>query len=525
MTRESTTTLVGQSMMFRFEGPVFTAGAQEAFREIRPGGVIFFGDNITSRTQIHALTAELRDHAAKLGMPPLFIAADQEGGIVSRFSPDMTTVPGAMALSATGELADIRTSARITGEQLAAVGINTNFAPVVDVNNNPVNPVIRTRSFGDTVEQVIAGSLAAIDGLNDAGIIGTVKHFPGHGDTSVDSHLGLPVVNHSRERLDAVELAPFRAAIAAGVPGVMTTHILFPELDQDPATLSRAILTGVLRNDLGFDGVIFTDSLSMAAIEARYGHGDAAIRCKLAGVDVLEANESIAHQRSRFHALIDAARDGTVPLAIFERTVERLVALRSRFAIGRDPGPLGGADPAWDTTAREIAARAIVALPEGGFLPIRPDANLGVIDFQRLRATEAEDPFNRAGVFRTAAMETFTNARVVTLGNTPRQEEIDEAISLASDVETLVVMTRDAALNPNQVEIGTQAISRAGEETRIIHVALRGPYDRGIFGDVDATILTFGDPAVTLRVLPGALGGATSITARLPIRLGGATDR
>ncbi|MGB3330704.1 MAG: glycoside hydrolase family 3 N-terminal domain-containing protein, partial [Thermomicrobiales bacterium] len=416
-TTTETAAIVGQSMMFRFEGPDFTEEARAAFAEMRPGGVLYFGDNIESREQARDLSATLQAEAQRLGMPPLLIAIDQEGGIVSRFSPDMVTVPGAMALTADGDASDIEHSARITGEQLRAIGVNVNFAPVVDVNNNPKNPVIRTRSFGDTVSRVVDGALAQLRGYEAAGIAATVKHFPGHGDTSIDSHLGLPVIDHPRSRLDAIELAPFRASIAAGVPGVMTTHILFPAIDADPATLSQAILTGILRTDLGFNGVIYTDSLSMQAIEDRYGHGVAAIRCKQAGVDVLEANEPIAHQLTRFHALVDALADGRIPASTFDATNARLDALRSRYDLTFTVPALTPPDPAWDADASRIASRTIVVLPAGEVDPIPGDAHVGFIDFQRLRSSEAEDPFNRAGVFRQAAEAAFPRVRVATLGH------------------------------------------------------------------------------------------------------------
>ncbi|MGC4190685.1 MAG: glycoside hydrolase family 3 protein [Thermomicrobiales bacterium] len=514
-----TASLVGQSMMFRFEGPVFTDEAKAAFAEMRPGGVLYFGDNIASREQVRNLSAELQAEARRLGMPPLLIAIDQEGGIVSRFSPDMVTVPGAMALTADGDAADIEAAARITGEQLQATGINVNFAPVVDVNNNPLNPVIRTRSFGDTVTRVVDGALAQIRGYEASGIASTIKHFPGHGDTSVDSHLGLPVIDHPRPRLDEIELAPFRAAIEAGVSGVMTTHILFPAIDDAPATLSQAILTGILRDELGFGGVIYTDSLSMQAIEDRYGHGVAAIRCKQAGVDVLEANEPIPHQLTRFRALAEALDDGRIPAATFEATNARLDAIRARYGITYDVPPLAEPDPAWEAEATRIAAHTIVSLPEDEFDPNPTHAHVGFIDFQRLRSSEAEDPFNRAGVFRQAAETIFPNARVATLGHEPSAGSIQQAIAMASEVEALVVMTRDATDNAYQIEVCTQAIAATEPGTRIVHVALRGPYDRGLLGHVDATVLTFGDPAVTLRALPAVLSGMTPITATMPVRL------
>ncbi len=521
MTHPSTTTdLVGQSMMLRFEGPAFTDSARTAFREIRPCGVIFFADNITSREQLHALTDELQAEAKSLGLPPLLIAVDQEAGIVSRLPADMVTPPGAMALTARGNRADTEEAARITGVQLRECGINVNFAPVVDVNNNPENPVIRTRSFGDTVEKVVAGSLATIRGLTNAGVVSCVKHFPGHGDTSVDSHLGLPVIDHPLERLREIELAPFRAAIAAGVPAVMTTHIVFPVLDEHPATLSRAILTGLLRGELGFDGVIFTDSLSMDAINDRYGLEDTAIRCKLAGVDVLESNESLDKQLVRFRALVAAVDDGSLPLDVFTSTVGRLDTLRTAYGLAETTLPLPLVDPTLRSEAERIAAGTIAVVGGGPFVSINPGEPASIVDFQRLRSSEAEDPFNRGGIVREEAVLQLRGTRVATLGQQPKQEEIANAIDAARSAKTIVIMTRDASDFPYQVEISRRIIDAAGPDARIVHVALRGPYDSGILGPVDDTILTFGDPAVTLKMLIGVLSGQFEPTASVPVALG-----
>lgn len=511
--------LIGQSMMMRFQGPVFTEEAKAAFREIRPGGIIFFADNITSRQQVHALTRELQAEARSLGMPPLLIAADQEAGIVSRLPADMVTPPGAMASTANGQPGDTERCARITGVQLRQVGINTNFAPVVDVNNNPRNPVIRTRSYGDTVEKVVSGSLATIRGLESERVISCVKHFPGHGDTGVDSHLGLPVIDHPMERLREIELAPFAAAIAADVPAVMTTHILFPALDEHPATLSRAILTGVLREEMGFNGVIFTDSLSMDAIDQRYGLADAAIRCKAAGVDVLESNESLDKQLVRFRALVNAVENGTLPQSDFTATLERLEAIRDHYGLAEPTPDLPPVDPDLRKDAERIAEGTIAVLGGGPFTPIGPDSRGLIVDFQRLRSSEAEDPFNRGGIIREEARRLLPSTRVATLSHQPRGEEARFAIEAARLVTTLVVMTRDATDFPYQVEIGRQAMEAAPSATRVIHVALRGPYDAGLFGDVDDTLLTFGDPAVTLKALAGILAGASIPTATVPVSL------
>jgi beta-N-acetylhexosaminidase len=517
--REDTRALVGQSIMMRFEGPDFTEEAREAFRTIRPGGVIFFADNITSREQLHALTAELQEVARAEGMPPLLIAADQEAGIVSRLPADMVTPPGAMALTAHGDLADTEACARITGSQLREAGINVNFAPVVDVNNNPNNPVIRTRSYGDTVEKVIDGALATIRGLESTQVISCVKHFPGHGDTNVDSHFGLPVIEHSLERLHEIELAPFKAAIAAGVPGVMTTHIVFPVLDENPATLSKPILTGLLRDELGFEGLIFTDSLSMDAINDRYGLEETAIRCKAVGVDVLESNESLDDQLVRFHAMVEAVEDGRLSRDLFTATLARLDAVRKRYRLDiptADPGPI---DPRLRQEAELIAAGTIAVLGGVPFTPIAPDEPAMIVDFQRLRSSEAEDPFNRGGIIRDEVKRLLPATRVATLSHEPRGEEVIFATQAASQVCTLVIMTRDAVDFPYQVELARKAIAAAPQGTRLVHVALRGPYDAGILGPVDDTILTYGDPAVTLKALAGVLAGVTTPAASVPVSL------
>ena len=413
--------LAGQSIMLRFPGPAFTREARAAFHQIQPGGVLLFGDNITSRTQIHDLCAELQREARSLDLPPLLIAIDQEGGLVSRLNADpaFVTPPGPMALSATGNPALIREAARITGRQLAELGINCNFAPVVDVNNNHRNPVIRTRSFGDSVQTVIDGSLAAIAGLHDTGVAATVKHFPGHGDTHVDSHLGLPVIPHDLDRLRTIELAPFQAAIDAGVPGVMTSHIVFPALDDMPATLSERILTGLLREQMGFQGMIFTDSLSMDAIEDRYGHNDTAILAKRAGVDMLEANESLAIQLERHQALVAAIETGNLAPELFTSTIQRANQLRSRFHLSHDVPPLPLADPGLRGEAIRIARHAITSQGTAPFAPLASGDTGLIVNFHRLRGSEAEDPVHREAILRELTTQLLPNMDLALLEHNP----------------------------------------------------------------------------------------------------------
>lgn len=503
---EDIRSLVGQSLMFRFEGPEFTDKDREAFNYVRPGGVLFFGDNLTSYDQVRELTAQLQEAARDEGLPPLFIAADQEGGIVTRFPVDMITVPSAMALGALPE-DDIRKSARITARQLRDVGINTNYAPTVDVNNNPLNPVIRTRSFGETPEMVAKAGVATLQGFRDERVIGCVKHFPGHGNTNIDSHYGLPVIDASLDDLHATELVPFKAAIDTGVPMVMTGHLRFPALDAElPATLSKRILTGLLREELGFDGVIVTDSMSMEAISSTWGDGEAAILAKLAGVDVLETSEPPAATIGRSNALVAAVEQGRLSPDLFTRTAERLDALRGEYGFGDAVSSMS--DLATLRSEAQTLARRTIRTASGSPLPALPDDERTVIiAFARLRALEVVDRFDLPMVMAEAVRELMPNVNQVTLQPDPWEVEIEQAVKAAASASTLVVCTRDAITNTDQIVIARRVLEAVTPGTHVIHACLRGPYDTGLLGDVDETVYTFGDAVVSLQALAQTFAG------------------
>jgi len=290
-------------------------------------------------------------------------------------------------------------------------------------------------------------------------------------------------------------------------------------LDEHPATLSHAILTGLLRGELDFKGVIFTDSLSMDAINDRYGLEDTAIRCKAAGVDVLESNESLNKQLVRFRALVAAVDDGSLAGELFATTVERLHSLRAAYGIEEPTPPLPPADPTLRAEAERIAAGTIAVVGGGPFAPIGADESALLVDFQRLRSSEAEDPFNRGGIIREESALQLPGTRVATLSHEPGEEEAAFAIDAARLAQTIVIMTRDATDVSYQVESSRRVIEAAGADARIVHVVLRGPYDIGILGPVSDTILTFGDPAVTLKMLVGMLAGQFEPTATVPVSL------
>ncbi|MEU4835309.1 glycoside hydrolase family 3 protein [Streptosporangium sp. NPDC023615] len=307
----------------------------------RPGGVILFpwAGNIKSVRQVVALTNGLQKASPEI---PLLIAADQENGKVSRLAPLVTDMPGASVIGSTGDASLARRAAEVTGTEMRALGINLDFAPVADVNINPRNPVIGPRAYGSDPKKVAPMVAAAVRGFHDAGIAATAKHFPGHGDTSVDSHTGLPVIKHSRAQWGRLDAPPFAAAIGRDVDAIMTAHVVMPRLDPsgDPATLSRPILTGLLREKLGFDGVVSTDALDMEGVRKRYGDGQVAVRAIQAGVDLLlmPPDYDEAHR-----AVLSAVRSGKISKARLDQSVRRLLKLKAaRGLLERAPV----ADPA-----------------------------------------------------------------------------------------------------------------------------------------------------------------------------------
>ncbi|WP_307848620.1 beta-N-acetylhexosaminidase [Microbispora oryzae] len=317
----------------------------EAVRKYRPGGVILFpwAGNVSGARQVADLTTGLREASGT----PLLIGVDQENGVVSRLAPIITKLPGSMAIGATGDPANARDAARVTGEELKDLGIGLDFAPVADVNINPRNPVIGPRAYGADPKRVASMVGAAVDGFHKAGVASVAKHFPGHGDTTVDSHTGLPVINHSMSTWRKVDAPPFRAAIAHGVDAVMSAHVVMPKLDPsgDPATLSHRILTGLLRDELGFDGVITTDALDMAGVRKKYGDAEVAVRAVLAGADLLLMPPNLD---TAYGAVLKAVKSGRISEERLDQSVTRILRLKQKRGmagpIRTDPGALRSAE-------------------------------------------------------------------------------------------------------------------------------------------------------------------------------------
>jgi beta-N-acetylhexosaminidase len=295
------------------------------------GGVMLFRPNIESPAQVAALVASLRQ--ASPSDAPLVVSVDQEGGRVQRLRAPLTEWPDMASVAAAGDSNRTRAVGRALGSELAALGIGWNLAPVLDVHTNPQNPVIGDRAFGSQPGLVTDHALAFWRGLREAHVLGCGKHFPGHGDTETDSHLELPSVAHADERLRAVELPPFAAAIRAGIEALMTAHVVYSEWDGFPATLSRRICRDLLRNQLGFAGMLVSDDLGMAAVAQRYEAGELVVESLLAGVDHFLVREPLERQVRAFEALVKAGQRWPAVRTRIEESAQRVAQFKAGLAV------------------------------------------------------------------------------------------------------------------------------------------------------------------------------------------------
>jgi beta-N-acetylhexosaminidase len=321
---------IGQLLIGSLPGPTITPEMRSLAREFQLGGVTLFKRNIEAPEQVAELNHDLQTLSSGL---PLWVAVDQEGGRVARLRDPFTVWPPMATLGRAGDEKLAHRFASALAAELRAVGISLDFAPVLDIHTNPNNPIIGDRALGEDAAAVAKLGAAIIRGLQENGIAACGKHFPGHGDTSVDSHLALPLVEHPPDRIRRVECVPFRAAIRSGVAFIMTAHILVPSLDEHkPATLSPTIVRGMLREELDFNGVILSDDLEMKAIADTYTVPDAATQAIAAGCDgVLVCSGSIDAQAAALEALIHAVEDERIPFKRAEDALARNRRAKERF--------------------------------------------------------------------------------------------------------------------------------------------------------------------------------------------------
>ncbi|GHE41262.1 glycoside hydrolase family 3 protein [Streptomyces vinaceus] len=517
--------------------------AAELVSRYHLGGIIYFSwaHNTRDPQQIAELSAALQRAAASAGSGiPLLLSTDQEHGAVARIGKPATLLPGAMALGArhgagggtggtttgsdTGSnagsdsaaTAEARRAARIAGAELAAMGIRQDYAPVADVNVNPANPVIGVRSFGSDPQAVAALVAAQVRGYQGAGVAATAKHFPGHGDTETDSHVGLPVMRHSRAQWEELDEPPFRAAVEAGVDAVMTAHIVFPALDPsgDPATLSRPIVTGILRERLGFRGVVVTDALDMAGVRQKYGDDRVPVLALKAGCDQLlnPPDLGLAHR-----SVLAAVEAGELTRARIEESVLRILELKARrglfdaahTAAGRTDALVG--IPAHLTAADEIAAGTTTLLANPvKLLPLDPAAA------PRVLVTGA-DPASPSG---TTGPPTAVLARELTaLGCRATAVAPARAVAAAPGNAAVLVCTYNVAEGDDPQRTLVEELLATG--VPVVLVAIRNPYDPARLPACAAELATYTWTDVEMRAAARVVTGAVRPAGRLPVPVPG----
>lgn len=522
--------LVGQVLMVGFPGRTVPDPLAAALRAGRVGNVILFTRNLGSPPEVAALTRALQE--AALASPrrvPLLIAIDHEGGTVTRLRHGVTRFPGPMALGAAGDPQLVAQVGEAMGQELAALGINVNLAPVLDVSNNPANPVIGVRSFGEDPEAVAELGAAWIRGLQSAGVAACAKHFPGHGDTAVDSHLELPVIPHDRKRLEAVELRPFRRAVTDQVAAVMTAHVHFPAVEPDPgrpATLSRSVLEGLLRQGLGFEGVIITDCLEMKAIAHGVGTVEGAVQAVEAGADLVLISHTWELQEAAAQALARAVADGRLPRRRLEEAAGRVLALKSRLGLvaGWEPRP-GGLQPRPDQVgqeaARRVAAeaslRAVTVVGSRPFSPLQVSlaSQTLVVEVTGAPQSQAEDGRPEQASLAEALAPRLPGATLRRLSADEVETALEALAARAGGAAQVVVAVRNAVRSGPQQRL-LQALAEAAPH--LVAVALLSPYDAALLPQA-TWLLTYSDQPPSVEAAARVLLGEAQATGRLPIRL------
>lgn len=483
---------LGELLVVGVTGTEMTPDVGARLRRIAPSGVIFFASNFADAGGAARYARAVHETIGTTDLPAL-VAVDEEGGMVSQVSGFWDVPPSARAVASSGGPPLVKDLATRTGRRLLALGINLDFAPCVDIHSNPRNPVIGIRSFGTAPSQVTACGRAAIEGFLASGVIPVAKHFPGHGDTSLDSHVALPRLDLTIEQLLMRELRPFEGAIQAGVPMIMTAHLLVPALDPDPtrtATLSHAIVTGLLREKLRFSGVVVTDALEMQGATSLGSHGEVAVRAIEAGVDLLLYSKLEPGPEEALAALREALASGRLGADRVAESIARVRALRAGSAAR--PPAFGGAS---EREARDlIPAAELERIAEGAARVLKQGAG-GIPLRQPVDVLEVNRPESRAAIadlLRAHGM----NARE----HGPNMETWPRRI----EGSALLTVAARAAVSPEQ-EATARAWLRRFPET--VTVASLNPHVTDDWPEVRTLIATFDNTPGSRRALAKRLAG------------------
>jgi beta-N-acetylhexosaminidase len=539
---------VGINARFVNQDSAFFQSLKRDVEENKIGGIIFFGAPLYETTL-------LANRMQKLGKVPLLISLDAETGIGMRFE-DVTNFPWAMAMAATGDPEYARRVGVITGREAKAIGVYHVYAPVLDVNNNAANPVINVRSFGEDPNEVAKYGVAFIEGIQSQHVIATAKHFPGHGDTNVDSHRGLPIIDHSRESLEKTELIPFRKAVEAGVASVMIAHIALPQIDGEeikplrnfiqgdaevgaelvsqkatiPATLSEKVQTEILRNDMGFKGLIVSDAMSMSGLTIYFSQEEAGVRAFLAGTDILEKP---ADTDAILRGLRDAVKSGRIPEARLNESVRKQLAWKFELGLVKNritpidaiDHIVAGKESAELTEA--IATKAITLVRnDANAVPLKKDARVAVLGI-----SNTFDGPQTMNSFVSALRGSGVRFTPAYLQENSTPEQVVSARKVVEEADIVIAglygRVRSGAKNSVGIPENGAAVLRdlLASNKNVIGVSFGNPYILGAFPQMKTYVVAYGDMPSLQRAAARSILGTQDISGRLPISLPGLYPR
>lgn len=467
---------IGQLFMFGFDALDINDHAMKLIKDYRIGNVILFARNIKTPEQVFKLNQNLQKLAFKELGVPLFISIDQEGGMVSRITNGATFFPGAMTIAATNDLNNAYLSGKYMGLELINLGVNMNFAPVLDVNNNPKNPVIGVRSFSDQPKMVAEYGEAFIRGLQE-NVIATGKHFPGHGDTHVDSHLALPKVSYEMDRLNAVELVPFKHAIQKGIKAMMSSHIDFPALTENglPTTLSKKCMTGFLREELGFEGLIVTDGMQMKAIQDNYTTVGASLMAIEAGANIVCICHSEELQIKALQYVKESVLNHKISMDTINERVSRVLKFKEELKdIDLDLQYQSVKDIVENERTKDFSYQVVrnaLTLVKGNPLELKDNALfIGALPIATSIADESDGGHSVIRQIKTDLPYLDT----MVLPVQPTKDEMDIIIDAAKSHHQVILCTYNANIFQEQIEL-MKKLSKLDIELHVI--SMRNPYD------------------------------------------------
>lgn len=514
---------VGQLFVVGFDATEINDHVIKIIKEYKIGNIILFTRNVKTAKQLFNLNQSLQKLAMKEIGIPLFITIDQEGGMVTRIYNDATIFPGNMTLAATNNTNNAYQVGKMMAKELKALGINFNLAPVLDVNCNPDNPVIGVRSYSDDPKVVAEFGVNYIKGLQSGGVIATGKHFPGHGDTCVDSHLDLASIIHNKERLEEVELFPFKKAIEAGLEAIMSAHVLFPAYEDQklPATLSKKVLTNLLRNQLGFKGIITTDCMQMKAIDSYYVTEKAAKLAILAGADLVMVSHSLDKQIKSYETVLESIESNEISIERIDESVNRLLRYKEKYLKDIDDF----IKSKYDNIKRHVLvdnnkqfAQNIV---DDALTLVYTNNEVNITDNTLLIASDpfvttiADDYIDSRSISQVAKHH-FPKWDVMKMEVKPDEEFINDVLNKIDKYDQVIVCTYNANVYKKQAQLVNE-IAKLRDD--LLVCATRNPYDYLVLDNVQNYLCIYEYTTNSINSLIKYFQNKITPNGKLPIKI------